>query len=70
MPKEIPFCVNLENTASPLPNWFSEEDSNYYADKFEKSGFTGGLNYYGVLDLYVQNIRLALRNSLASDDSI
>ncbi|XP_020086426.1 uncharacterized protein LOC109708908 [Ananas comosus] len=33
-----------------LPPWLSEEDINYYASKFEKSGFTGGLNYYRALD--------------------
>eukprot|EP00268_Persea_americana_P006075 TRINITY_DN1213_c0_g1_i1.p1 TRINITY_DN1213_c0_g1~~TRINITY_DN1213_c0_g1_i1.p1 ORF type:complete len:328 (+),score=29.12 TRINITY_DN1213_c0_g1_i1:135-1118(+) len=34
-----------------LPSWLSEEDINYYASKFEKTGFTGGLNYYRALDL-------------------
>lgn len=34
-----------------LPSWFSEEDVNYYASNFEKTGFTGGLNYYRVLDM-------------------
>ncbi|CAA7388854.1 unnamed protein product [Spirodela intermedia] len=35
----------------PLPPWLSEEDIHYYASKFEKSGFTGGLNYYRSMDL-------------------
>ncbi|XP_057421298.1 uncharacterized protein LOC130715236 isoform X2 [Lotus japonicus] len=41
-------------TDSPieLPSWLSEEECSYYASKFEKTGFTGGLNYYRNLDLY------------------
>ncbi|KAM5564080.1 hypothetical protein ABKV19_018608 [Rosa sericea] len=35
----------------PLPPWLSEEDINYFASKFSKTGFTGGLNYYRALDL-------------------
>lgn len=31
--------------------WLSEEDINYYATKFNQSGFTGGLNYYRALHL-------------------
>ncbi|XP_077240676.1 epoxide hydrolase 1-like [Tasmannia lanceolata] len=34
-----------------LPSWLSEEDINYYASKFEKTGFAGGINYYRALDL-------------------
>ncbi|KAI3465523.1 hypothetical protein Pfo_022186 [Paulownia fortunei] len=34
-----------------LPSWLTEEDVNYYASKFEKTGFTGGLNYYRAMDL-------------------
>ncbi|CAA6661529.1 unnamed protein product [Spirodela intermedia] len=34
----------------PLPPWLSEEDIRYFADKFEQSGFTGGINYYRSLD--------------------
>lgn len=30
----------------PLPSWLSQEDINYYASKFGKTGFTGALNYY------------------------
>lgn len=36
-----------------LPSWLSEEDVSYYASKFDQKGFTGGLNYYRVMDLYV-----------------
>ncbi|CAL5393320.1 unnamed protein product [Camellia sinensis] len=34
-----------------LPSWLSEEDVDYYAGKFEKHGFTGGVNYYRAFDL-------------------
>lgn len=34
-----------------LPSWLSEEDINYFADKFKQTGFTGGLNYYRSMDL-------------------
>ncbi|CAA6675169.1 unnamed protein product [Spirodela intermedia] len=34
----------------PLPPWLSEEDIRYFADKFEQTGFTGGINYYRSLD--------------------
>ncbi|KAL9277845.1 hypothetical protein ACSQ67_024935 [Phaseolus vulgaris] len=34
-----------------LPSWLSEEECHYYASKYEKTGFTGGLNYYRNLDL-------------------
>ncbi|KAK9945703.1 hypothetical protein M0R45_011202 [Rubus argutus] len=34
-----------------LAPWLSEEDINYFASKFDKTGFTGGLNYYRALDL-------------------
>ncbi|KAG6528610.1 epoxide hydrolase A-like isoform X1 [Zingiber officinale] len=39
-----------ENASLP-PSWLSEEDISYYISKFEKSGFTGPVNYYRCLDL-------------------
>ncbi|KAK7845819.1 hypothetical protein CFP56_008859, partial [Quercus suber] len=36
-----------------LPAWLCEEDVNYFVSKFDNRGFTGGLNYYRALDLYV-----------------
>ncbi|EXC03945.1 Epoxide hydrolase 2 [Morus notabilis] len=33
-----------------LPDWLSEEDLKYYVSKFEKTGFTGGINYYRNID--------------------
>ncbi|RLM98511.1 hypothetical protein C2845_PM06G35260 [Panicum miliaceum] len=35
----------LEASPSPLP-WIAEEELIQYAEKFQKSGFTGPLNYY------------------------
>jgi pimeloyl-ACP methyl ester carboxylesterase len=34
-----------------LPEWLSEADVDFYAAEFERTGFTGGLNYYRVIDL-------------------
>ncbi|WCJ27220.1 alpha/beta-Hydrolases superfamily protein [Euphorbia peplus] len=33
-----------------LPCWLTEKDIDYYARKFDKTGFTGGINYYRNLD--------------------
>ena len=52
LPKENPFGVK-DISPIPLPTWFSEEDLDYYARKYDEKGFTGGLNYYRALDLYV-----------------
>lgn len=38
------------NDKIPLPSWISDEDIKYYTSQFEKTGFTGGLNYYRALD--------------------
>ena len=32
------------------PLWLTEEDVNYYVTEFERTGFSGGLNYYRNLD--------------------
>lgn len=50
VPKENGFEAAPEQDVA-LPSWLSEEDINFYASKFDKSGFTGGLNYYRALDL-------------------
>lgn len=52
VPKEMGFAAPPDKEMT-LPSWLSEEDINYFASKFDKSGFTGGLNYYRALDLYV-----------------
>ncbi|VAI27531.1 unnamed protein product [Triticum turgidum subsp. durum] len=36
-------------SSSPLP-WMTEEELGQYAEKFQKSGFTGPLNYYRNMD--------------------
>jgi hypothetical protein len=38
-------------STKPLPSWLSQEDVAYFGSKFEKTGFTGGLNYYRNLNL-------------------
>ncbi|OIV95091.1 hypothetical protein TanjilG_21481 [Lupinus angustifolius] len=49
LPKEgIRSTPNVPNT---LPSWLTKEDITYYASKFNKSGFTGGLNYYRNINL-------------------
>ncbi|KAL5713142.1 Epoxide hydrolase 2 [Ranunculus cassubicifolius] len=50
VPKDIGFG-GFVPTPSTLPSWLSEEDIDYYTSKFEKTGFTGGLNYYRALDM-------------------
>ncbi|KAL6599827.1 hypothetical protein ACP70R_023855 [Stipagrostis hirtigluma subsp. patula] len=40
----------LEAPSSPLP-WITEEELGQYAEKFQKSGFTGPLNYYRMADM-------------------
>ncbi|XP_010557474.1 PREDICTED: bifunctional epoxide hydrolase 2 [Tarenaya hassleriana] len=34
----------------PLPPWLSEDDVRYYVTKFEKTGFSGPVNFYRNLD--------------------
>jgi pimeloyl-ACP methyl ester carboxylesterase len=34
----------------PRPRWLTEEDLDVYVETFERTGFTGGLNYYRNLD--------------------
>jgi len=33
-----------------MPEWLDEEDLRVYVDAFERTGFTGGLNYYRNID--------------------
>ncbi|KAD3640729.1 hypothetical protein E3N88_29952 [Mikania micrantha] len=49
-PAGMEFIDHLE-TPSHLPPWITEDELQIYADKFRKSGFTGGLNYYRAMDL-------------------
>ncbi|KAL3505703.1 hypothetical protein ACH5RR_031085 [Cinchona calisaya] len=41
----------LPDSPDVLPSWLTEEDVDYYVSKFEKTGFTGGVNYYRALNL-------------------
>jgi len=34
-----------------LPAWLTEADLDFYTDEFERTGFTGGLNWYRAMDL-------------------
>lgn len=53
LPKDNPFGENLNPNSEniELPEWFSKEDLDFYVSNFEKTGFTGGLNYYRAMDL-------------------
>ena len=39
-----------EDEQPPLPPWLTEEDLRVYVEAFERTGFTGGLNYYRNID--------------------
>uniref|UniRef100_A0A0E0D923 AB hydrolase-1 domain-containing protein n=1 Tax=Oryza meridionalis TaxID=40149 RepID=A0A0E0D923_9ORYZ len=39
-----------ESPPLPLPAWLTEEDVDYFAAAFERTGFTGGINYYRNMD--------------------
>jgi hypothetical protein len=39
----------LQAPSSPIP-WMTDEELGQYAEKFEKTGFTGPLNYYRMLE--------------------
>ena len=36
---------------STIPDWITEEEIQVYAEKFQRSGFTGPLNYYRSMDM-------------------
>ncbi|TVU22433.1 hypothetical protein EJB05_32127 [Eragrostis curvula] len=50
--KDKSFFDSIDSDGT-CPAWLSEEDVSYYSDKFAKTGFTGGLNYYRCMNLYV-----------------
>ncbi|KAK8914530.1 hypothetical protein KSP39_PZI024066 [Platanthera zijinensis] len=41
----------LHHKDIPLPSWLSQDDIDYYASKFIRTGFTGGVNYYRNMDI-------------------
>ncbi|XP_022155259.1 uncharacterized protein LOC111022400 [Momordica charantia] len=45
-PPIIPNGFRSLETPQALPPWLTEEDIDYFAAKFAKTGFTGGFNYY------------------------
>ena len=52
MPVVPPGGGFLDLTVEPetLPSWLSNEDLDTYATEFERTGFTGGLNWYRTID--------------------
>ncbi|KAL6849884.1 hypothetical protein ACP4OV_020511 [Aristida adscensionis] len=48
--KDKSFFDSLDSDGT-CPAWLSEEDISYYGEKFAKTGFTGGFNYYRCMDL-------------------
>ncbi|GAB2277370.1 hypothetical protein Dimus_012073 [Dionaea muscipula] len=52
IPKENPFGIpDKDAPMITLPSWFTEEDLDYYANKYRDKGFNGPLNNYRTLDL-------------------
>ena len=51
LPKEGVIPNPHASSTKALPSWLSQEDITYYASKFEKTGFSGALNYYRNLNL-------------------
>lgn len=47
LPKGKPF----DDSPVILPSWLSQKEVDYFASKYEQTGFTGGFNYYRALDL-------------------
>ncbi|KAL4570342.1 hypothetical protein LXL04_025994 [Taraxacum kok-saghyz] len=50
LPKGTGLGISLDDPII-VPSWMSKEDLEYYTSKFEKTGFTGGLNYYRAINL-------------------
>jgi len=42
--------LEWDSEESALPDWLSEAELKVYVDAFERTGFTGGLNYYRNID--------------------
>ncbi|KAK2998553.1 hypothetical protein RJ639_024312 [Escallonia herrerae] len=43
--------IDFLEIPSSLPPWITEEELQFSASKYDKSGFTGALNYYRAMDL-------------------
>ncbi|XP_047334730.1 bifunctional epoxide hydrolase 2-like, partial [Impatiens glandulifera] len=50
-PKTTDNFIDSYHTPIALPHWLSEEDLDYYVSNYEKTGFTGGINYYRAFKL-------------------
>uniref|UniRef100_A0A0D9UZ72 AB hydrolase-1 domain-containing protein n=1 Tax=Leersia perrieri TaxID=77586 RepID=A0A0D9UZ72_9ORYZ len=50
LPQDKTFFDALDSDGT-CAAWLSEDDISYYAEKFNKTGFTGGFNYYRCMDL-------------------
>lgn len=50
--------IDFLETPSSLPAWITEEELQYFASKFQKSGFTGPFNYYRAMDWYVSSFQI------------
>ncbi|WCJ27222.1 alpha/beta-Hydrolases superfamily protein [Euphorbia peplus] len=46
----LPKDIDMQPNPSTLPCWLTEKDVNYFAAKFDQTGFTSGINYYRNLD--------------------
>ncbi|KAI3676590.1 hypothetical protein L1987_86201 [Smallanthus sonchifolius] len=45
------YAKSFNPTPYTLPSWFTEQDLDYFASKYQATGFTGGFNYYRCFDL-------------------
>jgi pimeloyl-ACP methyl ester carboxylesterase len=43
--------LDILGSPAELPAWLSQTDLDYYVAEFERTGFTGGLNWYRTIDL-------------------
>ena len=43
----------LPDAPAALSSWLSEEELDYYANKYEQTGFTGAVNYYRAFPMQV-----------------
>jgi pimeloyl-ACP methyl ester carboxylesterase len=49
LPKTAGFLDAMEDPAE-LPSWLTESDLDFVSSEFERTGFTGGLNWYRCID--------------------
>lgn len=50
-PKGKGFRYSPGDTPVTLPPWLSDQDVEYFASQLDKTGITGGVNYYRALHL-------------------